>query len=252
MDTGRPAVCVFVCEPAECLVSTPSLPPSRWPSFLGAGGWGAAFTFRGRGLEESGKGRPWRPSPCPSSKGRQPLIDLWLRRQTTCLHQCRHSFCHTAVLSVAVVAHFTISLSPQLPRKEDLSLTGPAPAQTILFLTPQRGVRHHVGAVLAPLPGSCQVSCRGFQGLIIFGRVGIRQGLEPIGISHACHTHQSTSPSHCLESAPPDTPFPKTVICWFLIPALLIPALLSPPCSLHPLHLCSVGQRAAMVKNISG
>ena len=154
MDTGRPAVCVFVCEPAECLVSTPSLPPSRWPSFLGAGGWGAAFTFRGRGLEESGKGRPWRPSPCPSSKGRQPLIDLWLRRQTTCLRQCRHSFCHTAVLSVAVVAHFTISLSPQLPRKEDLSLTGPAPAQTILFLTPQQGVRHHVGTVLA-LPGFC-------------------------------------------------------------------------------------------------
>ena len=85
-----------------------------------------------------------------------------------------------------------------------------------------------------------------------FGRVGICQGLEPTGILHACHTHQSTSPSHCLESAPPDTPFPKTVICWFLIPALLIPALLSPPCSLHPLHLCSVGQRAAMVKNISG
>ena len=87
-------------------------------------------------------------------------------------------------------------------------------------------------------PGSCQViSCRGFQGLLIFGRVGIRQGLEPIGISHACHTHQSTSPSHCLESAPPDTHFPKAVICWFLIPALL-----SPPCSLHPLHCAPLGK----------
>ena len=186
-------MCVCVSEPADCSVSASSLPPSRRPSFLGASGRGAAFTFRGRGLEESGRGRPWRPSPCPSSKGGQPLIDPWLRRQTTCLRQCPHSFCHTAVVSVAVVAHFTISLSPQLPRKEDLSLAGPAPAQTILFLTPQPGVRHHVGAVLAPLPGSCHVFfCRGFQGLIIFGRVGICQGLEPIGISHACHSHQSS------------------------------------------------------------
>ena len=129
-------------------MSTPSLPPSRWPSFLGAGGWGAAFTFRGRGLEESGKGRPWRPSPCPSSKGRQPLIDLWLRRQTTCLRQCRHSFCHAALVSVAVVAHFTISLSTQLPSKEDLSLTGPAPAQTIL------PVSHPTARGQAPCRGS--------------------------------------------------------------------------------------------------
>lgn len=149
MDTGRPAVCVCVCacEPADFSVSAPSLPPSRRPSFLGAGG-----CFHLQGLEESGRGRLRRPSPCPSSKGRQPLTDLWLRRQTTCLRQCPHSFCHTAVLSVAVVAHFTISLCPQLPRKEDLSLTGPAPAQTILFLTPRPGVRHRVGAVLA-LPG---------------------------------------------------------------------------------------------------
>ena len=151
MDTGRPAVCVCACacEPADFSVSAPSLPPSRRPSFLGAGG-----CFHLQGLEESGRGRLRRPSPCPSSKGRQPLTDLWLRRQTTCLRQCPHSFCHTAVLSVAVVAHFTISLCPQLPRKEDLSLTGPAPAQTILFLTPRPGVRHRVGAVLA-LPGFC-------------------------------------------------------------------------------------------------
>ena len=100
-------------------------------------------------------------------------------------------------------------------------------------------------------PGSSHVFfCRGFQGLIIFGRVGICQGLEPIGISHACHTHQFTSPSHSLELAAPGTHFPKTQICWFLNP--LIPALLHPPCSLHPLHLCSIGQTATVVKNISG
>lgn len=176
------------------------------PAILLGRGWqGGCFHLQGPRAGGKWEGEPWRPSPRPSSKGGQPLKDPWLRRQTTCLCQCPHSFCHTAVVSVAVVAHFTISLSPQLPRKEDLCLTGPAPAQTILFLTPQPGVRHHVGAVLV-LPGFCKVfSCRGFQGLIIFGRVGICQGLEPIGISHACHTHQSTSPSHSLEKAPPNT-----------------------------------------------
>ena len=129
MDTGRPAVCVCVYLQSVWCPPPPFPHPAGHPSRARMAG-GLLSPSGAVGWRKLGRGRPWRPSLCPSSKGRQPLIDLWLRRQTTCLRQCRHSFCHTAVLSVAVVAHFTISLSARLPRKEDLSLTGPAPAQS--------------------------------------------------------------------------------------------------------------------------
>ena len=160
-------MCVCVCVCTCRVFGVRPLPSPITPAILLGRGWlgGLLSPSGAMGWRKLGRGRPWRPSLCPSSKGRQPLIDLWLRRQTTCLRQCRHSFCHTAVLSVAVVAHFTISLSARLPRKEDLSLTGPAPAQTILFLTPQRGVRHHVGAVLAPVRSSLAGDSKGSSSL---------------------------------------------------------------------------------------
>ena len=52
--------------------------------------------------------------------------------------------CHFLSRSGSTVAHFAISPPPQLPRKEGLSLSGPAPAQTVL------PVSHPIATCQAP------------------------------------------------------------------------------------------------------
>ena len=86
MDTGRPAVCVCVCVcvcvsvcvcicvcVCVCVCMNPQTfrcPPPPFPHHAGHPSWarvagGAAFTFRGHGLEETGKETPVEAEPLP-------------------------------------------------------------------------------------------------------------------------------------------------------------------------------------------
>lgn len=105
-----------------------------------------------QGGERVGRGLPWRPHHCPSPKGRPRPLTLG---ENPLLCAQIHSCCHTAVFSFEMLTHVVAILrSPQLPKKEDLSLSGPTPGviQSSLSVTPQPSVRHQVGTVLVPLP----------------------------------------------------------------------------------------------------